>query len=85
MKFIDGLQAVEEFHQWYPRKPGPLEDALGAPPAKGGDTVTLLESMTVPRNNRGKGHWVWKELCYAKAETLGDAEQAARWWRYTLV
>jgi len=28
---------------------------------------------------------VWKELCYGKAETLEDAEEAARWWRYNLV
>jgi len=24
---------------------------------------------------------VWKELCYGKAETLVDAEEAARGWR----
>jgi len=30
-KFIDGLQAVEEFHQRYRWKPGPLEDILGGP------------------------------------------------------
>jgi hypothetical protein len=23
---------------------------------------------------------VWKELCNGKAETLGDAEDAGRWW-----
>ena len=28
---------------------------------------------------------VWKELCYRKAETLEDAEEAARWWRHNLV
>jgi hypothetical protein len=32
-KFVDGLQAVEEFHQRYPEKPGPLENALGGPRA----------------------------------------------------
>jgi len=32
-KFVDGLQAVEEFHQRYPTKPGPLENAFGGPPA----------------------------------------------------
>jgi len=26
---VNGLQAVEEFHQRYPEKPGPLENALG--------------------------------------------------------
>ena len=30
-KFVDGLQAVEEFHQRYSRKPGLLENALGGP------------------------------------------------------
>jgi len=28
---------------------------------------------------------VGKELCYGKAETLEDVEEAARWWRYNLV
>jgi len=28
---------------------------------------------------------VWKELCYGKAEMLGDVEEAARVWRYNLV
>jgi hypothetical protein len=32
-KFVNGLQAVEEFHQRYPGKPGPLENALGGPRA----------------------------------------------------
>jgi len=30
-KFVDGLQAVEEFHQQYSRKPGPLGNVLGGP------------------------------------------------------
>ena len=30
-KFVDGLQAVEEFYQHYPMKPGPLRDVLGGP------------------------------------------------------
>jgi len=30
-KFVDGLQAVDEFHQRYPQKPGPLENVLGRP------------------------------------------------------
>jgi len=30
-KFVDGLQAVDEFHQRYPQKPGPLENVLGGP------------------------------------------------------
>jgi len=32
-KFVDGLQAVEELHQWYPMKPGLLENALRGPRA----------------------------------------------------
>jgi predicted GH43/DUF377 family glycosyl hydrolase len=32
-KFLDRLQAVEEFHQRNPRKLGPLENALGGPRA----------------------------------------------------
>jgi hypothetical protein len=32
-KFVDGLQAVGEFHQQYPGKPRPLENALGGPRA----------------------------------------------------
>ena len=32
-KFVDGLQAVEEFHQQYPRKPGLLQNALVGPRA----------------------------------------------------
>jgi len=39
----------------------------------------------VPGNNRRTIRVVWKELCYGKAETLEDAEEAARWWRYNLV
>jgi len=27
-KFVDEVQAVEEFHQRYPMKPGPLENVL---------------------------------------------------------
>jgi len=30
-KFVDGLQAVDEFHRRYPGKPGPLENNLGGP------------------------------------------------------
>jgi len=47
--------------------------------------VTAQEGMEILRNNRRKIRKVWKELCYGKAETLEDAEEAARWWRYNLV
>jgi len=29
--FVDGLQAVGDFHQRYPRKPAPLEEVFGGP------------------------------------------------------
>jgi predicted GH43/DUF377 family glycosyl hydrolase len=32
-KFVEGLQEVEEFHQQYPGKPGPMENVLGGPQA----------------------------------------------------
>jgi hypothetical protein len=32
-KVVDGLQAVEEFHQRYPEKPGQLENPFGGPRA----------------------------------------------------
>jgi hypothetical protein len=77
-KFVDGLQAVEEFHQRYPRKPGLLENALGGPRAEGGDTGTVPESTEVLGNNGGRFWQVWKEFCYRKPETLRDAENAAK-------
>ena len=45
-------------------------------------TVTAQEGTEILGNNRRK---VWKELYHGKAETLGDVEEAARWWRYNLV
>jgi hypothetical protein len=33
VKFVDGLQAVGQFHQRYPGRPGPLENAIGGPRA----------------------------------------------------
>ena len=36
-------------------------------------------------NNSRKVSTARKELCYGKAETLVDAEEAARWWRCNLV
>jgi hypothetical protein len=85
VKFVDGLRAVDEFHPRYPEKPGPLENALGGPRPEGGDTVTALGNMMVIGNNGGRLWVVWKELCYGKAETLGDVEEVARWWRDNLV
>jgi len=39
--FLDGLQAVGEFHLLYPRKPGLLRVFLGEPRTQEGDTVTV--------------------------------------------
>jgi hypothetical protein len=47
--------------------------------------ATGLVGMKVLRNNRRTIRVVWKEFCYGKAETLEDAEEAARGWRYNLV
>jgi len=47
--------------------------------------VTAQEDTRILRQNGRKIRKVWKELCYGKAETLVDAEEAARWWRYNLV
>jgi hypothetical protein len=41
--------------------------------------------MRILRDNGGRFLVVSKELCYGKAETLEDAEKAARGWRYNLV
>jgi len=47
--------------------------------------VTAQGGTKVLWKYRRKIWKVWKELCYGKAETLQDAEEAARWWRYNLV
>ena len=47
--------------------------------------VTAQEGTEIRGNNSRKIQKEWKELCYGKAETLEDAEEAARWWRYNLV
>ena len=49
------------------------------------ETVTAQEGTKVLGKYKRKIRRVWKELCYGKAETLEDAEEAARWWRYNLV
>jgi len=45
----------------------------------------ILSRLWEIRRYLGNMGLVVKELCYGKAETLGDAEEAARWWRYYLV
>ena len=47
--------------------------------------VTAQEGTKVLGKYRRKIRKVWKELCYGKAETLEDAEEAERWWRYNLI
>ena len=49
------------------------------------EIVTAQEGTEILENNSRKIQKAWKELCYGKAETLEDAEGAARWWRYNLV
>jgi len=40
--------------------------------------VMMLKDMEVLGDISGCAEKVWKELCYIKAETLGDTEEAAR-------
>ena len=47
--------------------------------------VTAQEGTEVLGKYRRKIRKAWKELCYGKAETLEDAEEAVRWWWYNLV
>ena len=47
-------------------------------------SVTVQEGTEILGNNSRKIQKAWKELCYGKTETLEDAEEAARWWRYNL-
>jgi hypothetical protein len=46
--------------------------------------VTAQIGTRIFRDNGGRFLVVSKELCYGKAETLEDAEEAARGWRYNL-
>jgi len=39
-KFVGSLQAVQEFHQRHPQKPGQLPNVLGGPGTQEGFTVT---------------------------------------------
>jgi hypothetical protein len=49
------------------------------------NSVTAQIGTRILRDNGGRFRVVLKELCYGKAETLEDAEEAARGWRYNLV
>lgn len=62
-KFVDGLRALEEFHQRYSENRGPLGNAHKGPRAYGGDTDITLRSTTVFGNNGGRFLVVSKELC----------------------
>jgi hypothetical protein len=48
-------------------------------------SVTAQIGMGMFRDKGGRFLAVSKELCYGKAETLEDAEEGARGWRYNLV
>jgi hypothetical protein len=43
---------------------------------------TALKDMKMLGITRGSIDRVLWELCYGKAETLGEAEEGARWLRY---
>ena len=45
----------------------------------------MIECTEVLRNNGTKLGRGWKELFYTKAATLGDVEEAMRWWQDNLV
>ena len=45
----------------------------------------ILSRRRILRGNGEGSWWCRKELCYGKAETLEDAEEAARGWRHNLV
>jgi hypothetical protein len=47
--------------------------------------VTAQIGTRILRDNGGRFLVVSKELCYGKAETLEDAEEAAKGWGYNLV
>jgi hypothetical protein len=46
--------------------------------------VTVQKGTKILRDNGRRFLVVSKELCYGKAETLEDAEEAVRGWRYNL-
>jgi hypothetical protein len=45
----------------------------------------VLESTEIHGSRKKNIGRVLKELCHGKAETLGDAGEAARGWRYNVV
>jgi len=47
--------------------------------------VTAQEGTKILRDDGGKFLAMSKELCYGKAEMLGDAETAAKGWQHNLV
>ena len=49
------------------------------------DRVTAQAGTKILGDKKGRLLVVSEEWCYRKAETLEDAEEAARWWRYNLV
>jgi len=47
--------------------------------------VTAQAGMKILGDKKRRLLVVSEEWCYRKAETLEDAEGAARWWRYNLI
>jgi len=47
--------------------------------------VTARKGTKILKDHGGRILVQLKELCYVKAETLEDAEEAARGWQYNLV
>ena len=47
--------------------------------------VTAQAGTKILGDKKGRLLVVSKELCYGKAETLEDAEEVVRRWRYNLV
>jgi len=48
-------------------------------------SVTAQEGTRILGKNRREIRKVWKELCHGKAETLEDAEETVKWWRYNII
>jgi hypothetical protein len=57
---------------------------IGYTHASGMRCVTAQKGTKILRDNGRRFMVVPKELCYGKAETLEDAEEAVRGWRYNL-
>jgi hypothetical protein len=52
---------------------------------EGGKLLHCWKGTRVLRDNGGTTENVWKGLCNEKAETVGDPEEAVRWWKHKFV